>query len=195
MPIRIFGLVSNSSNHPLLIRCGFKFNGEIDITQFIFTPSVYSLIFQWILFLLFHSITKNINDCLYEKNYLVIKNLPNTSKLNLEFRIWPFRCLFKHSNRQTEPYFFKIFYLQQSETTKVNLHRKWLRTAMLVDFFRFNYIFTFNSTFLPQFSNSAFFLSILLFRLDKDFYPALKCSKRENKGLWDKTLSFLKWLL
>ena len=44
--------------------------------------SMCSLFFQWILFLLFHSTTKNINDCLYEKDYLVC-NLPNKSKLHI----------------------------------------------------------------------------------------------------------------
>ena len=54
---------------------GDKFNGEIDIVQFIFTRCVvYS--FSEYFFLLFHSTTKNINDCLYEKDYLVC-NLPN----------------------------------------------------------------------------------------------------------------------
>ena len=43
-----------------------------------------SLFFQWILFLLlFLSTTKNVKDCLYEKDYLVC-NLPSKkNKLNI----------------------------------------------------------------------------------------------------------------
>ena len=68
-----------SQVHVLLY--GVKFNGEIDIVQFIFTRCVvYS--FSEYFFLLFHSTTKNINDCLYEKDYLVC-NLPNKSKLHI----------------------------------------------------------------------------------------------------------------
>ena len=100
-----------------------------------------------------------INATVFSMQTALIQMHDNLNETNIQNPHFQFS---KRSNSQTEPYFFKIFYLQQSETTKVNLHRKWLRTAMLVDFLRFNYIFTFNSTFLPQFSNSAFFLSILL---------------------------------
>ena len=44
--------------------------------------SICRLFFQWILFLLLHSTTKNINDYLYEKDYLVC-NLPNNIKLHI----------------------------------------------------------------------------------------------------------------
>ena len=45
---------------------------------------MFSLFFQWILFLLlFLSTTKNVNDSLYEKDYLVC-NLPsNKNKLHI----------------------------------------------------------------------------------------------------------------
>ena len=61
----------------LIIITSVKFNHEIDIVQFLFTRCVvYS--FGEYCFLLFHSTTKNINDCLYIKDYLVC-NLPKDS--------------------------------------------------------------------------------------------------------------------
>jgi hypothetical protein len=58
---------------------GVKFNGEIDLVQFIFIQCVVYFFRTKIVFTLK---VNERNECPYEKDCLLVRNLPNKSKLH-----------------------------------------------------------------------------------------------------------------